>query len=107
MRKALVFFRDHRAGLLEETEQGFRFIYDSAYLEDPKARPISLSFPLRMEAYESASFFPFFDGMIPEGWYLEIVSKVLKIDEDDRFGLLLANGSHTIGAVSVVPWEAP
>jgi serine/threonine-protein kinase HipA len=66
---------------------------------------MALGLPLRQEPYESAAFFPFFEGMIPEGWYLDIVSKTLKVDPEDRFGLLLANASHTIGAVSVLPCE--
>jgi serine/threonine-protein kinase HipA len=52
-----------------------------------------LGLPLRHEPYESPAFFPFFEGMLPEGWYLDIVSKTLKVDPEDRFGLLLATAS--------------
>jgi len=86
---------------LEESESGFRFSYDQDYLKNPDAKTIGLAFPLRQEPYESPTFFPFFDGMIPEGWYLDIVSKTLKVDPGDRFGILLANASHAIGAISV------
>lgn len=103
MRSANVYFRENKAGRLEETEKGFRFTYDADYLKLPLPRAIAISLPLRAEPYDSAAFFPFFDGMIPEGWYLDIVSKTLKVDPEDRFGLLLVNGSHAIGAVSVRP----
>ena len=101
MRKAGVFWKDVRAGILEETDRGFLFSYDEAYLKNPKSRAISLNLPLRKESYESGSFFPFFDGMIPEGWYLDIVSKTLKVAPEDRLGLLLATSSHAIGSVTV------
>lgn len=105
MRKADVYFRERKAGYLEETKTGFRFTYRADYLSDPQARPIGLNFPLRGEPYESATFFPFFEGIIPEGWYLDIVSKTLKVDPQDRLGILLATGSHATGAVSVRPCE--
>lgn len=101
MRKAQVFYQDKMAGILEETEQGFCFTYDPLYLQDTSSRPISVSLPLQEASYQSADLFPFFDGMIPEGWFLEITSRTLKLDTRDRFGLLLATASHTIGAVSV------
>jgi len=101
MRQAEVYYQDRKAGRLEEIPAGFRFSYDHNYRRDPQARAISFSLPLSAEPYDSAVLFPFFEGLIPEGWYLEIVSKTLKVDPNDRFGLLLANGSHTIGAVSV------
>jgi len=101
MRRAKVYYRDLIAGVLEETNSGFRFLYDADYLKNPGARPIGFSFPLKYEPYESEKLFPFFEGLIPEGWYLEIASKTLKVDPEDRFGLLLATAGHTIGAVSV------
>ncbi len=105
MRNALVFFQDQMAGILRETSQGYEFQYELAYLKNPKAQPISFSFPLSEQIFKSPTLFPFFDGLIPEGWYLEIVSKALKVDSHDRFGLLLATASHTIGAVTVRPEE--
>jgi serine/threonine-protein kinase HipA len=45
--------------------------------------------------------FPFFDGLIPEGWLLDIAEKNWKIDSRDRMGLLLACCKDCIGDVSV------
>ena len=105
MRRANVYFRDWKAGVLEETDKGFRFTYDDEYLKNSPTQAISLTFPPKKEPYESPAFFPFFEGMVPEGWYLDIVSRTLKVDPDDRFGLLIASASHTIGAVTVRPME--
>ena len=52
--------------------------------------PISVTLPLRNEPYESEDLFPFFQGLLPEGWYLEIVASTLKIDKEDDYGILLA-----------------
>ena len=99
MRRAHVFNDGRLAGLLEETEDGFRFTYDATYLSDGK--PISLTLPTRSEPYSAATLFPFFYGLLAEGGTREIQHRVLKIDEDDVFGLLLATGADTIGSVSV------
>ena len=105
IRKVSVYYRDQKAGLLEQTNDGFRFTYETAYLNDVSAHPVSLSLPLQKEPYVSKVLFAFFDGLIPEGWLLEMTSRILKLDVHDRFGLLLATASHTIGAVTVKEME--
>lgn len=101
--KAVVFYGDKRAGILSKYSKGYEFIYDSSYLNDPDARPISLSLPLRVEKYGSPRLFSFFDGLLPEGWLLDVTSSFAKIDRDDKFRLLLHTGFDPIGAVSVRP----
>ncbi|MBF0330462.1 MAG: HipA N-terminal domain-containing protein [Candidatus Omnitrophica bacterium] len=98
-RKAEVFYQDRLAGLLEETDQGYRFVYARDYLKT--GLPISLSLPLQEQAFESAVLFPFFTGMTSEGWYRDIVCATKKIDSTDEFGVLLVTGESTIGAVTV------
>ena len=63
---------------------------------------VSLTLPLREEAYESNVLFSFFDGLIPEGWLLETVTRNWKINYKDRFGLLLIACRDCIGDVVVV-----
>ncbi len=101
MRQATIYYGERKAGLLEELGggQGYRFTYDPEYVVDGWA--VSLSLPLRVEPFESASLFSFFVGLIPEGWYLEIVTRTVKVDPSDIFGLLLATCGDCIGAVSV------
>ena len=99
-RKAFVYIRDRYAGLLEETDDGYRFQYDAEYLQkDP--RPVSLTLPLADEPYTSKTLFPFFYFLIPEGWLLEVVTHNWKIDRRDRFGLLLIACKDAIGNVSI------
>jgi serine/threonine-protein kinase HipA len=100
-RRALVFYKERLAGHLSEFENGFRFVYDKNYLKT--GQPVSASLPLVERTYESRELFSFFQGLLPEGWYLNIVSATAKIDSDDSFGLLLATASDTVGAVTIRP----
>ena len=100
---AAVFYSDQRAGMLSKAGNSYRFIYDDGYLKKTGALPISVSLPLRPEAYEFNSFPPFFDGLLPEGWLLDLTSSKYKIDRGDKFALLIAIGGQTMGAVHVEP----
>lgn len=102
MRKAKVYMHDLWAGTLFENEEGFMFAYEEAFLQSKNPEPISLTLPLSTKAYQSATMFPFFDGLIPEGWLLDIAEKNWKIRETDRMGLLMACCKDCIGAVSII-----
>jgi serine/threonine-protein kinase HipA len=98
-RKAKVLFKNELAGIIEETENGYRFTYNEEFSNN--RIPISVSLPLRAEPFESKVLFSFFEGLLPEGWYMDLVSSKLKIDKNDHFGLLSATCQDTIGAVSI------
>ncbi len=101
MKKAEVYMHGKPAGTLTEDEEGYHFAYHQDYLEAESADAVSLTLPLAGEPYQSPVMFPFFDGLIPEGWLLEIAEKNWKLDERDRMGLLLACCRDCIGAVSI------
>jgi serine/threonine-protein kinase HipA len=105
MRKAEIRYSNDLAGWLTQDENGFHFVYDQNYLTSENPIAVSLTLPLRKECYDSLILFPFFDGLIPEGWLLEIAETNWKLDPRDRMGLLLACCKDCIGAVSVVPVE--
>lgn len=100
-RVAYVYVRNIFAGILQETDAGYSFAYDAAYLKREDASAVSLTLPLTDQTYTSKTLFPFFDGLIPEGWLLGIVSRNWKIDPKDRFGLLLVACKDCIGNVSI------
>lgn len=100
-RKADIYINDSKAGILEETETGYRFRYDSDYLRQAYPEAVSLTLPLREKPYESHVLFSFFDGLIPEGWLLDVVEETWKVNPKDRMGLLLVSCRDTIGNVSV------
>ncbi len=99
-RKAQVFYNKDLAGYITETKEGYIFEYNKEFLK--KNIPISISLPLRQEPYVSKELFSFFKGLLPEGWYLDIVTATQKVDRLDLFGLLLCTTNvDTIGAVTV------
>ncbi|WP_264898916.1 HipA N-terminal domain-containing protein [Sediminibacterium sp. TEGAF015] len=42
---------------------------------------VSFTMPVRKQPYISKRLFPFFDGLIPEGWLLNIASESWKINQ--------------------------
>lgn len=106
MRQAKVYYQDDLAGILVETDDGeYEFTYDKEYTRNFPDKFLTFTMPVSEKKYRSNRLFPFFEGLIPEGWLLEIASKNWKINRNDRMGLLLACCRNCIGAVSVVPIE--
>ena len=103
MKQGKIYLYDQLTGFLTEDENGFTFAYAPQYLGKEDAEAISLTLPLTNKPYRSNVLFPFFDGLIPEGWLLTIAENNWKINERDRMSLLLACCKDCIGAVSVVP----
>ena len=99
-REAAVYYENRLAGRLTECPGGnYRFVYDQAYVA--VGPPIALTLPLQSEPFESEVLFSFFAGLVPEGWYMRIVSSTIKVDENDTFGLLMHTCGDCIGAVSL------
>ena len=104
MRKATIYYKDLLAGILTETDDGdYIFQYEEAYVKDYPRQFITFSMPVVTAPFKDRRLFPFFEGLIPEGWLLDIASKSWKINQNDRMGLLLACCQNCIGAVSVQP----
>ena len=102
MRQADVLMNEKLAGHLSETEEGYVFAYDGNYLNNTDSIPVSLTLPLQEKSYKQNVLFPFFDGLIPEGWLLEVAEQNWKLSRRDRMGLLLACCKDCIGAVSII-----
>jgi serine/threonine-protein kinase HipA len=102
MRTAQVFYNDRLAGYLSKDKGLYRFVYDRQYLTSVDNRPISLTLPLREAPYESEILFPAFVNLLSEGANKAMQSRLLKIDENDYFGLLLATaGGDRIGPLTI------
>lgn len=102
MRKADVLNFGQVAGLLVEDDDGeYTFAYYTDYLARTDALAVSLTLPLSAEPVKSHELHPFFDGLIPEGWLLDIAQNTWKLNPRDRMGLLLACCHNCIGAVSI------
>ena len=100
-RSGKVYMKNQYCGLLSETDEGYLFVYDLFYLKNSGAQFVSPTFPLTEKPYFSKTLFAFFDGLIPEGWLLDLAEKNWKINYKDRMELLLRCCKDCIGAVSV------
>lgn len=105
MRKAAVYLRGELAGELTEISRNeYIFNYDNDYFENVKKPAISLTLPKSQKEYRSKYLFPFFFNMLSEGSNRIVQSRMLGIDENDHFGILLATAQHDVaGAVTVKP----
>jgi HipA-like protein len=105
MRKVEIYRNGILAGTLtEENHQHFVFRYNDTYYNDTGKPAISLTLPKTQQEYSSDFLFPFFFNMLSEGVNRKLQSTLLRIDEEDNFGLLMATAQYdTIGAVTVKP----
>lgn len=105
LRQGKVLYAANEVGKIREMDDHYEFQYNAAYLKSDSAIPVSLTLPLQEEPFRNQQLFSFFDGLIPEGWLLDVAEKNWKLDSRDRMGLLLACCKETIGAVSVIGIE--
>jgi serine/threonine-protein kinase HipA len=104
MRRATILYNNSKAGELIETNDGdYVFQYDVDYIDNYPEQFLTFSMPVQSAPYRDNRLFPFFEGLIPEGWLLNIATNNWKINPNDRMGLLLACCQNCIGAVSVHP----
>jgi len=105
MRIAQVLWNGQLAGVLTQVDSShYEFEYADAWLADSSKPAISLTFPKSEKKFKAGHLFSFFFNMLSEGANRRLQSRLLRIDEKDHFGLLLATSSKDgIGAVSVVP----
>lgn len=105
MRQGIIRYNNELAGILTEEDSGeYLFVYDETYVSEHPHQFITFQMPVTLRPYRSKRLFPFFDGLISEGWLLNIAAESWRIDKNDRMGLLLACCQNAIGAVSVHPY---
>lgn len=102
MKKGNVYYEDMFCGTIMQNDDNiFIFEYDDEWLNNPNTKSISLTLPKTRKRYESNILFSFFDGLIPEGYLLELAIKKFNIASNDRMSLLLKTCHNPIGIVSV------
>lgn len=76
MRKGKVFYKDYFAGIVTETDEGeYVFQYVDKYIKDHPNDFITSTMPVSSKPYTKKRLFPFFEGLIPEDWLLDIASE--------------------------------
>ncbi len=89
-------------GYLEQNQQG-KFVF--TYSPENNI-PLSLSLPIREEAYEDKECRGFFEGLLPEGEQVRIdIGKKYGINPKNEFSLLKTIGYDCAGAVSFTDYE--
>lgn len=72
----------------------YRFRYYKKYLDNQNTPAISFSFPKKQQEYQSDILFPYFFGLLSEGFYKARQTKIMKIDEKDYFNLLVKTARY-------------
>jgi HipA-like protein len=105
MRSVEVYRNHDLAGILTEENPGsYLFRYNDQYFADVTKPAISLTMPKITQEFHADHLFPFFFNMLSEGVNRKLQCRLLKIDEEDHFGLLSATARYdTVGAVTVKP----
>lgn len=104
-----VYLGDALAGQVAQTDSGvLSFKYEDAYRAAPGARAISVSMPVREEAWPDRQVRPFFSGLLPDEAARQRLAEALGISAGNAFGLLEIIGGECAGALSLYPaGEAP
>lgn len=105
MRQLAIYRNNILAGILtERNRQDYQFEYDEKYFLSSDNQAISLTFPKTQQVFYGTFLFPFFYNMLSEGVNRKLQCTLLKIDENDNFGLLTKTSQFdTIGAITVKP----
>lgn len=104
----MVLYNGRQAGVLEKSKGLYRFTYNDAYINAAGSRPISITMPFANKVYESESLFPVFINMLSEGANKRMQCRMLKIDENDYFGLLIATTKEdSIGPITIKEINEP
>lgn len=109
MRRARVLYKGEEAGMLTQWDNGsFTFRYLDSWMNDSGKASISLTLPKTAQEYHTEHLFPFFYHMLPEGTNKQVVCRLMRIDPNDNFGLLLTTAKYdSIGAVTLTKIEEP
>jgi len=85
MRKGEVYYKNCFARVIMVTNEGnYIFLYDKEYVQNHPDDFIIFMMRVTEKPYVDNRLFPFFEGMISDGWLLDIASENWKINRDDR-----------------------
>lgn len=99
-----VYLHEQKIGRLWLNEKRrFVFQYDTEWIGQQGAVPLSLSLPLRAEPYPDDLARPFFSNLLPEADIKRVIAQRLRISQNNDFAMLNSIGGECAGAVSVLP----
>ena len=90
--------------LVKEPSGRTFFRYDASWLARENAVPISLSLPLREDAYRGETVIAVFDNLLPDSDHLKRrIAEKVGADGTDAYSLLSQIGRDSVGALQFVP----
>lgn len=100
-----VYMNGYKVGEYSRTRSGANsYRYDSAWLESPGRRGISLSLPLRKAPYTGPEVFNFFDNLVPDSREIrERIVARFNAESTEPFDILAQIGRDCVGAIQLVP----
>src|SRR4051794_22004932 len=94
--------------LLKEPSGAIHFQYDESWLAWSHAIPLSLSLPLREDAYRGERVVAVFDNLLPDSEILRRrVAERIGAKGADAFSLLSQIGRDCVGALQFIPEDEP
>lgn len=104
MEHLVVYLNANRVGKLQKYKSNkFKFRYDSDWLHNDNAIPLSRSLPLKAGFFSEKKSRPFFSGILPEEIQREKIEIFLKISKNNDYQILKQIGGECAGAVSLYP----
>ena len=108
-RKLAIWMNGVRVGEWTISPHGYdQLSYDADWLQSPRARPLSLSLPLQSAPIRSPAVGAYFDNLLPDS---DPIRKRLQARfataGRSAFDLLEAIGQDCVGAVQLLPADAP
>ena len=111
MRALAVLLGDRRVGTLAESDDLWRFAYDSRWRCAADSFDLAPSLPRAQgEIIDGATNRPvqwYFDNLLPEEALREAVSREARIRGEDAFGLLTWLGAESAGSLTLLPPDHP
>ncbi len=103
-----VFQNGEIVGYLSKQPSGaVEFIYADEWLSNERAYPVSLSLPLREDAYKGAPVLAVFENLLPDSEALRSrVAEKVSADGTDTYSLLTQIGRDCVGALQFFPENA-
>jgi serine/threonine-protein kinase HipA len=100
-----VLLNNQPVGQLQKEPGGAIFFrYDERWLSGENAIPVSLSLPLREDAYRGAAVAAVFDNLLPDSAALkQKVAELVGADGTDAYSLLSQIGRDCVGALQFIP----
>jgi serine/threonine-protein kinase HipA len=96
-----IFNDQEQVGSISTSDKGLSFAYHPYYLKEG-GYPISVSMPLRDEAFPENVTLPFFDGLLPEGEQRRELSDLLHISSTSTVKLLGALAGECVGNLIIL-----